>query len=103
MEFGQECYCLGQHMNKIKNSLNSLLNKVTRDSWTRGDQSLKIFIDDCKTLLIHLEEKDLYINVNICKMNKDALYKVAKEVCDLENDYVNVYRDYVDYLKAIVV
>lgn len=99
MECARRCYELGQQVYSVEHKLEVLLKTIETTFLETNNLLLPMMVEDCKTLLKKMKEKNKQIKTNIGCYKFEQFYQVILEVIDLESDYLNVYRNYLDCLQ----
>ena len=102
MDPARDYYALGQQVCKLEHDLKKLWRTLLKEeASTQHNHPLNALYLDCKSLLEHLEEKNKSIQCNIPYKRFEHFHTVYLEIFELENDYLNVHRNYVEYLKTV--
>ena len=99
MDCSRRCYELGQQVSSVEHKLEILLKTIQTTFVETNNLLLPMLVEDCKTLLKKLEEKNKHLKTNIPYYKRERFSEVILEVIDLESDYLNVYRNYLDCLQ----
>ena len=106
MDPARDYYALGQQVCKLEHDIKKLwktlqIDRVKIEATAQEDHPLNALIQDCNSLLDHVKDKNKSIQCNIPYKRFEHFHTVYLEIFEMENDYLNVHRNYVEYLKTV--
>jgi hypothetical protein len=102
MDPARDYYALGKQVCSLEHKLEKLLTLLKDDFYkSKEKEPLSQLMQDCKTLLKHVEEKNKCIECNIPYKRFEHFHEVYLELFELEKDFQNVYKNYILYLNTL--